>query len=206
MTPKQFEAFVRQRAVVHGVDPDFAVGMWRAETGGQVGNVVGDNGRSVGPWQILDTTSPTLGLAKADRVDPIKSTEAVMPLIRRLSDRARGDWALTRLGYMRGEGAIDNPEKYRNHPIAGGNMRRFAALQRATQGKTAAQVLALDGPDTNDAAAVLGLTPDMGLGPTMGTPQETAAAAPTPQFDAAMFNILGIEDDTWQQQTSAPTA
>lgn len=200
MTPKQFEAFVRQRAAVHGVDPDLAVGIWRAESGGELGNVVGDKGRSVGPWQILDTTSRALGLSLADRADPIKSTEKVLPLIRRLSDKARGDWALTRLGYMRGEDAINTPEKYAGHPIAGGNMRRFAALQR----KTPEQVLGLDGGQ--DMASVLGLSSDPGPGPTMPMPQDTVAATPTPQFDAAMFNILGIEDETWHQQTFAPTA
>lgn len=201
MTPDQFEAFVRQRAAVHGVDPALAVGIWRAESGGKVENLVGDKGRSVGPWQILDTTADQLGLSRSARADPVKATEAIMPMIRRLSDKARGDWALTRLGYMRGETAMQTPEKFAGHPIAGGNMRRFAALQQAKGGRGLEQALALDGGSSNDLAGVLGLTTSTGPEPTMATPQEQAAA--TPQFDAAMFDILGLEDQTWQQTSEA---
>lgn len=207
MTPAQFEAFVRQRAAVHGVDPNLAVSIWRAETDGRVGNVVGDAGRSVGPWQILDTTAKQLGLAAGDRADPVRSTEAIMPMIRKLSDKAMGNWALTRLGYMRGSGAIDNPAKYAGHAIAGANMKRFTALQQAHGGKALAQSLVPDAANsTADLAAVLGLPmdQDQGQGSTIEQPQVAAA---TPEFDAAMFDILGLtEDQAWPLTSTEQTA
>jgi hypothetical protein len=205
VTPAQFEAFVRQRAAVHKVDPDLAVSIWRAETGGRVGNVVGDAGRSVGPWQILDTTAKQLGLSAGDRADPVKSTEAVMPLIRKLSDKAMGDWALTRLGYMRGEGAMTNPQQYAGHAIAGGNMRRFAALQQAHAGKSLAQALVPDAAHSPaDIAAAFGLSEESAPGSTIEQPQ---VAAVTPEFDAAMFDILGLtEDQAWPLTSTEQTA
>lgn len=183
MSPQQFEDFVRQRATAHGVPPELAVGIWRAESGGKVGNLVGDNGRSVGPWQVLDATSRQIGLDPADRADPVKSTNAVMPMIKRIVDRAHGDWALSRLGYMRGEGAMSHPQDYAKTPIAGANMRRFAELQSMQ-----------DSAQVADAMGMLGIGSS-----TAPMAQPTMDASPVVPLDATMFADLGLqpESDTW---------
>ena len=60
----------------YGIDPDYIRKMATAESGGNL-NAKAATSSAAGPYQIIGSTADSLGLARADRYDPVKATQAI---------------------------------------------------------------------------------------------------------------------------------
>lgn len=83
----------------YGIDPDYIRKMATAESGGNL-NAKAATSSAAGPYQIIGSTADSLGLARADRYDPVKATQAISQFT---ADNAAG---LQKAGFDPTHGAL----------------------------------------------------------------------------------------------------
>jgi len=106
-TVRDFEALIRNEAERQGVDPDIALRMFMAETGGEADatTAVSPKG-ATGLGQLMVSAAKDMGLSPEDRKDPVKNVQASVGYLKRQLDKY-GTYDKALAAYNFGPGNLD---------------------------------------------------------------------------------------------------
>jgi hypothetical protein len=104
---RDFEALIRSEAERQGVDPDIALRMFMAETGGEkdATKAVSPAG-ATGIGQLMKSAAKDMGLSPEERTDPVKNIQASVGYLKRQLDKY-GSYDKALAAYNYGPGNLD---------------------------------------------------------------------------------------------------
>jgi hypothetical protein len=104
---RDFEALIRSEAERQGVDPDIAVRMFMAETGGEADATTAvSSAGAVGLGQLRVAAARDMGLRPEERKDPVKNIQASVGYLKRQLDKY-GSYDKALAAYNFGPGNLD---------------------------------------------------------------------------------------------------